>query len=82
MVDGANQSAFGLPNFVLKTIDDRGYVLNDRRVELLEYGKPNRISLLKWRKSSKTGANDIIEAIPRFINNRVRSDCLSPPLYV
>ena len=42
IVDGADQSAFGLPHFVIKTKDDRGHSLKVRLLGLLEHNQVNK----------------------------------------
>lgn len=81
-VDGADQSAFGLPHFATSTKNMRGRALRVRLIGILEHGSEKKLHLFTMTEEFQTGANHIIECVHRFIQERVRSGPLPPTLYV
>lgn len=63
IVDGADQSAYGLPKFVVKTKVDRGHAIKVRLVGVLQHSVPNKLRLFTMTEEHRTGANHIIESI-------------------
>ncbi len=82
IVDGADQSAFGLPHFMVKTKDDRGHSLKVRLIGLLEHNQENRLRLFTLTEEYPTGANHVIEAIHRFLTERINQSSLPRTFYI
>ena len=82
IVDGADQSAFGLPHFMIKTKDDRGHSLKVRLIGLLEHNQQNKLRLFTLTEEFPTGANHVVEAIHRFLSDRVHSSELPRTFYI
>ncbi len=77
IVDGADQTAFGLPHFVTSTKGQKGHSLKVKLVGVLEHAVENRLRLLTMSEEHETGANHIVEAVHRFLMDRSLSS--SPP---
>jgi len=71
IIDGADQSAFGLPHFVLSTKGERGNSLKVKMVGVMEHGAATRSSLFLMTGEFETGANHVIEAMHRTLCDRV-----------
>ncbi len=82
IVDGADQSAFGLPHFMIKTKDDRGHSLKVRLIGLLEHNQTNQLRLFTLTEEYPTGANHVIEAIHRFLNERINQSILPRTFFI
>lgn len=82
IVDGADQSAFGIPHFTTCTKNQRGNALKVKLVGLLEHCIENELLLYTMTEEQQTGANHIIEAIHRFLNAKRAKGCLPPSLFV
>ncbi len=82
IVDGADQSAFGLPHFMVKTKDDRGHSLKVRLIGLLGHYQENRLRLFTLTEEYPTGANHIVEAIHRYLNERINQSVLPRILFI
>lgn len=82
IVDGADQSAFGLPHFMVKTKDDRGHSLKVRLIGLLEHNQKNRLRLFTLTEEFPTGANHVVESIHRFLTERINQATLPRTFYV
>lgn len=82
IIDGADQSAFGLPHFSTTTKDVTGHALKVRLIGLLEHSTPNRLHLYTLTEEHETGSNHIVESLHRFINDRNVRSPLPPLLYV
>ncbi len=82
IVDGADQSAFGLPHFMIKKKDDRGHTLKVRLVGLLEHNQLNKLRLYTLTEEYPTGANHVIEAVHRFLSERVNQSTLPRTFYI
>jgi len=70
VIDGADQSAFGLPHFVAVTKDTSGHAIKVKLVGLIEHGVENRASLFTMTDNFETGANHIIETMHRYLDRR------------
>lgn len=81
-MDGANQSAFELPQFVSCTMNDKDHWLKVCLIELLDNRKSNKLYLCKMPDGHGTGANNVTEAIHRFIIQRASSPFLLDTLLV
>lgn len=82
IMDGADQSAFGLPHFMVKTKDVRGHSLKVKVVGVLDHGRPNRVTFLTMTEEQETGANHIIETLHRVLSMRAKRGSLPPELYI
>ncbi len=82
IVDGADQSAFGLPHFMIKTKDDRGHTIKVRLVGLLEHNQVNKLRLFTLTEEFPSGANHVIEAIHRFLAERINESALPRVFYI
>lgn len=70
VLDGADQTAFGLPHFVSITKDTKGYALKVKPIRLIENGVDYRVALNTMMENFETGANHIIECLYMFHNKR------------
>ena len=82
IMDGADQSAFGIPHFVEKTKGQRGHALKVKLVGILEHARENVLRLLTVTEEHETGSNHIVEALHRFIQDRSSSSSVPPRLYI
>ncbi len=82
IIDGADQTAFGLPHFVTKTKSQRGHTLKIKLVGLLEHCSTNKLRLLTMTEEHRTGANHIIEALHRYLMDRSVADSPPPRFYI
>ena len=82
IVDGADQSAHGLPHFTTSTKNQRGISMKVKLIGLLEHNIPNILNLFTMTEEHQTGANHVIEAVHRFINLRRLKGPLPPTLFV
>lgn len=82
IVDGADQSAFGLPHFMVKTKNARGHAMKVKLVGLLDHKKPNEVHLMTMTEEHETGANHMVEAVHRFLMTRSKEGPLPRNLYV
>ena len=80
IIDGADQSAFGLPHFTTSTKSQRGHAMKVKLVGLLEHQVENKLSLLTMTQEHATGSNHVIEVIHRFLS-RKRADGPLPPKF-
>ena len=78
IIDGADESAFGLPHFTTNTKSQRGHGMKVKVVGLLEHLIQNRLSLFTMTEEHETGSNHIIESLHRFLV-RKRSEGAQPP---
>lgn len=82
IVDGADQSAFGLPHFTTVTKDTRGHSLKVKLIGVLEHARPKKLRLLTLTEEHETGANHVIEAVHRFLTDTSRVSDLPRVFYV
>ncbi len=82
ILDGADQSRFGLPHFTTSTKAERGHSIKIKLLGLLEHCRPNRLHLYTLTEEFETGANHIIESLYRFILVRANKSLLPPRLFV
>lgn len=75
VVDGADQSAFGLPHFVTVTKDTKGHAIKIKLVGLIEHGVDNRIALYTMSENFETGANHVVECLHRYCGAKHLSSC-------
>lgn len=69
-IDGADQSAFGLPHFVTVTKDTRGHSLKVKLIGILQHGTEKSVALYTMTENHETGGNHVIECIHRYLNSR------------
>lgn len=67
IVDGADQSAFGLPHFTVKTKAERGHAIKVKLIGVLQHSTKNVLRLFTLTDEHETGANHIIESIHRTL---------------
>lgn len=77
IVDGADQSAFGLPNFTTTPKSQKGHSLKVKLIGLLEHKPECQLFLYTMTQEHETGASHIVEVIHRFINNNVASTLIN-----
>lgn len=82
IVDGADQTAYGLPHFTSKTKNERGQAMDVKLIGILEHSTENKLRLLTMTGDHKTGANHIVEAVHRYLMDRSLSGSPPPKLYV
>lgn len=82
IVDGADQSAFGLPHFMVKTKSERGHAMKVRLIGLLEHGRENILRLFTLTEEHETGANHVVETVHRFLQSRVKQGPLPRIFYI
>ncbi len=82
IVDGADQSAYGLPHFVTTTKDVHGQAMKVRLIGVLEHASLNTLRLYSMTEEHKTGANHIVESIHRTLNDIAMVATLPPCLYI
>lgn len=77
IIDGADQSAFGLPHFTVKTKNERGHSIKVKLVGVLQHGVQNHLRLYTLTDEHQTGANHIIESLHRSISD-ISEKCKLP----
>lgn len=82
IVDGADQSGYGLPHFSVNTKATAGHSLKVKLVGVLEHGARKRLSLYTMTAEHETGANHIIEAVHRTLSIKAESQPLQGVLYL
>lgn len=82
IIDGADQSAFGLPHFTTHPKSQRGHAMKVKLVGLLEHRLINRLTLLTMTQEHQTGSNHVIEALHRFLTRKRKEGPLPPKLFV
>ena len=80
IIDGEDQSAFGLPQFTTCVKSQRGHALKVKLVGILHQQLENKLSLYTMTQEHGTGANHVIEIIHRFLC-RMRSEGPLPPKF-
>ena len=82
IIDGADQSAFGLPHFTTTPKIQRGHAMKLKLIGLLEHAIQNKLTFLTMTEEHATGANHVIEAIHRFLKSKRLEGPLPPKLFV
>ena len=67
---------------MVKTKDDRGHSLKVRLIGLLQHNQQNKLHLFTLTEEYPSGANHVVEAIHRFLNERVNQSTLPRTFYV
>lgn len=70
VIDGADQKGYGLPHFIRSTKADKCHKLLVKCVGVLEHAKENHLSLFTMTEEFATGANLVIEAVHRVLNEK------------
>ncbi len=82
IMDGADQSAYGLPHFTTTTKDVKGQSMKVRLIGVLQHASTNTLRLYTMTEEHKTGANHIIESLHRALNDMAMTNSLSQCLYI
>lgn len=83
IIDGASQSAYGLPHWPYETkATQRGHKIGVHLTGILEHASPNNLTLLTMTDEHKTGANHVIEALHRWISRKEMEGRLPDVLFV
>ena len=82
IVDGADQSAFGLPHFRVKVKETRGHAIAVKLIGILEHAATKVLSLYLLTEQYESGANTIIESIHRNLTRRALRVSLPSTLFV
>lgn len=82
IVDGADQSSFGLPHFTTTPKSQRGHSLKVKLVGLLEHRLQVRLFLYTMTQDHETGANHVIEALHRFLLTKRMEGPLPRKLFI
>ena len=82
IIDGADQSAFGLPHFTPNVKNQRGHAMKVQFVGLLDHPLPNDLLLPTMTQEHKTGANHVVEVLHRYLTRRLADGTLPPKLFV
>lgn len=82
IIDGADQSAFGLPHFTTKVKSERGHSLKVKLVGVLQHAIKNKLRLYTLTEEHKTGANHIIEALHRSLMDIYITKQLPKVMYI
>lgn len=82
IIDGADQSAFGLPHFTTTPKSQRGHAMKVKLVGILEHRLVNQLSLLTMTQEHQTGSNHVIEALHRFLMRKRKEGPLPSKLFV
>ncbi len=82
IVDGADQSAYGLPHLIYNTKSMRGERLKVRLIGLKEHLPIPNIFLYMLTEEFETGANHVIEVVHRFLTEKSEKGQIPPTLYV
>ena len=82
VVDGADQSAFALPHFMVSVKDQRGLGLKVHLIGLLQHAHQSVLELYTMTDEHKKGSNHIVEVIHRFINGKSKDRPLPRKLFI
>ena len=81
IIDGADQSAFGLPHFSQATKSEKGHSIKVRLIGTLVHGPHKRLFLHTMTQEYETGGNHVIEALHRVLQSLSQEKPLQPVLY-
>lgn len=76
-VDGAYQGKFTIPRFGTSTKEQSWHGILIHRIDTIEYGPTRHLRLYTMPNKLMNGANSIVEAIHRLINNKANLHKLS-----
>lgn len=69
IVDGADQSAYGLQHFPRKTKSERGRAIKVRLIGVLKHAGPKRLKIVTMTEEQQTDTNRIFESMNRKLND-------------
>ena len=81
IVDGADQTSYGLPHFVFGTKEDRGEKMQMKIVGVLEHEMHKQLTLLTLTDDFESGANHVIEALHRVLGRTKSKRGKLPPVF-
>lgn len=79
VIDGADQSSYGLPHFLQKSKEDKGHKIAVKIVGVLMHGVENDLYLFSMVEGFETGANHVIESLHRALDRKKRKLGMLPP---
>lgn len=82
IIDGADQSAFGIPHFITSPKSQKGRSMKVKLIGLLEHRLQNELSLYTMTEEHQTGANHIVETLHRFLIRKRATGPLPPKLFL
>ena len=82
VIDGADQSEFGLPHFTINTKDTRGESLKVKLIGLLDHGTDRALSLFTLTAQFETGANHLIESLHRWLDRKAEGNPLPKTIFI
>jgi len=82
IIDGADQSAFGLPHFVIRTKAERGHSMKIKLIGLIDHGAINRSHLFLMTEEFETGSNHVVEALHRSLTVKSQTGSLPDTLFL
>ncbi len=82
IIDGADQSAYGLPHFTTTTKDVVGLAMKVRLIGVLQHASTNTLRLFTMTEEHKTGSNHIVEALHRSLNDMAMTESLPSSLFL
>lgn len=81
-VDGADQSTFKLPNFMVKTECERGHAIKVGLFCLFRYSRENKFRLFTITEEHKTGAIYVVGTVHCFLDCRATAGLLPRSLFI
>ena len=82
IIDGADQSAFGLPHFVTTVKTTKGHGLKIKLVGIIQHGTPKKLHLYTMSEEHETGANHAVESLHRCLNSPDFEEKLPRTMYI
>ena len=82
IIDGADQSGYGLLHFTVNTKATNGHSLKVKLAGVLEHGVRKHLSLYTMTSEFETGANHIIECLHRTLQRKSTGSSLQGTLYL
>ena len=80
IIDGADQTSYGLPHFVFATKEDKGEKIQMMIAGMLQHGMRKQLTLFTLTDDYESDANHIIEAIHRVLFRRKAERRKLPPV--
>lgn len=82
IIDGADQSAYGLSHLIFNTKSMRGEKLKVRLIGIKEHLPIPNVFFYLMTEEFETGSNHIVEALHRFLTQKAKNDHLPLVLFV
>ncbi len=82
IIDGADQSAYGLPHLLFNTKSMRGEKLKVRLIGVKEHLLVPNVFFYLMTEEFETGANHVIECVHRFLSHKFEKGPILQTLYV